>query len=180
MEASEERPMTVTVSLWSPATQQLLCAHDTRLFHKMDGSFTPTQRAGCKCGWSAGLRVGHGTATEGGTSSLKCSRKWARCSLSRTSTPRPSNLSLMTRLKDSCHPAKDSAYNRQALPLGLGLGPHDPLCCNGLQSNKAQCNWFHAQLHDVWQRSEWAGGLGSWPASRPWICQTPPRAPRAG
>ena len=75
----------------------------------------------------------HGTATEVGSSSLKCSRKWARCSVSRTSTPRPSNFNLMTRMRESCH------Y---------------PLCCNGLQSNKAQCKWFHAQLHDVWQRSE--------------------------
>lgn len=50
-----------------------------------------------------------------------------------TTTFRPQLDGQVHRFND--HPAKDSGYNSRPLPLGLG--PHDPLCCHGLQGDKA-------------------------------------------
>lgn len=54
--------------------------------------------------------------------------------------------------------------------MSLGLGPHDPICCHGLQSNKAQRHRLHPKLHDVWPRSE-RTSRSSGPLA-PWSCAT--------
>ena len=79
--------------------------------------------------------------------SLKCSRKCVCCSVSKKKHTTPFRQQSDGQAGRFKMPPCKRSWPQQP---GVGLGPHDPLCCNGLQNNKAQCNWFHSQLHDVW------------------------------